>query len=90
MKRSQRSRSFRKTRQNTPGGREKTKFVKKGVSKTVCAACRKPLPGTARGRKNGIRKVSSSRKTPNRVYGGNLCHDCVREMAKQKAFKTGA
>jgi len=90
MRRAQRSRSFRKIRQNTPGGKKKVKLVKKRASRPVCGACKRPLAGTAGGRKNAAKKVSGSRKTPNRMYGGNLCHRCTREMIKERVFKEGA
>ena len=45
----------------------------------------KQLHSVPRGRPYQIRKLSKSKKRPNRPYGGNLCSECARQVFKQEA-----
>jgi large subunit ribosomal protein L34e len=80
-----RSRSYKRTFRKTPGGTTVLHYKKKKPSKHICAECGKPLHGVPRGRPYTIRKLSKSKKRPNRPYGGYFCPECTR-----KFFKRGA
>ena len=80
----QRSRSFRKSRVTTPGGKVRIHYAKKRPAAAKCAACKKPLHGVPRGLPSEIRKLSKTEKRPERPYGGNLCSPCARKQIKSK------
>jgi large subunit ribosomal protein L34e len=85
----QRSRSFRRKRVTTPGGRVKVHYVKKRPSPARCASCGKPLHGVPRGLPSEIAKLSKSKKRPERPYGGNLCPSCAKSRIKSKNMERG-
>ncbi|MBM4240109.1 MAG: 50S ribosomal protein L34e [Euryarchaeota archaeon] len=80
-----RSRSYKRTFKKTPGGKTVLHYKKKKPSKHVCVHCRKPLHAVARGRPYQIKKLSKSKKRPNRPYGGYLCPECTRKVFKKEA-----
>jgi large subunit ribosomal protein L34e len=82
-----RSRSYRRIFKKTPGGKTVLRYKKKKPSKHICAECGKFLHGVPRGRPYEIRKLSKSKKRPNRPYGGNLCPECARKVFKREARK---
>jgi len=81
---SQRTRSFRKRRVTTPGGKVRIHYTKKQPGIARCAECKKPLHGVPRGLPAEIKKVRKSQKRPERAYGGNLCASCARAKMKAK------
>ena len=80
-----RSRSYKRIFKKTPGGRTVTHYRRKKPSKHVCAGCGKPLHGVPRGRPYEVRKLSKSKKRPNRPYGGYYCSSCARKVFKKEA-----
>ncbi|MDR1721666.1 MAG: 50S ribosomal protein L34e [Methanobrevibacter sp.] len=80
-----RSRSYKRTFKKTPGGVTVLRYKKKKPSKHVCAECGQVLHGVPRGRPYEIRKLSKSKKRPNRPYGGQLCSKCARKIFKSEA-----
>jgi len=80
-----RSRSYRKTQKRTPGGRLKFRYRRNKVSKARCSICKKPLSGVPRKRPSSMSKLSKSKKKPERLYGGNLCVSCLRNLIKERA-----
>ncbi|MGL6297610.1 MAG: 50S ribosomal protein L34e [Methanobacteriaceae archaeon] len=80
-----RSRSYKRTFKKTPGGNTVLRYKKKKPSKHICAKCGEQLHGVPRGRPYEIRKLSKSKKRPNRPYGGYLCTKCTREHFKSEA-----
>jgi len=80
-----RSRSYKRTFKKTPGGKTVLHYKKKKPSKHICAVCGKQLHSVPRGRPYQIRKLSKSKKRPNRPYGGQLCSQCTRKVYKQEA-----
>ena len=80
-----RSRSYKRTFKKTPGGKTVLRYKKKLPNKHVCAECGKQLHAVPRGRPYQIRKLSKSKKRPNRPYGGYLCSECARRLFKQEA-----
>jgi large subunit ribosomal protein L34e len=80
-----RSRSYKRTFKKTPGGKTVLRYKKKLPNKHVCAECGKQLHAVPRGRPYQIRKLSKSKRRPNRPYGGYLCSECARRLFKQEA-----
>lgn len=80
-----RSRSYKRTFTKTPGGRNVLHYKKKKPSKHICASCGEVLHGVPRGRPYQIRKLSKTKRRPNRPYGGQLCGACTRRLFKQEA-----
>ncbi|MTK63520.1 MAG: 50S ribosomal protein L34e [Methanobacterium sp.] len=80
-----RSRSYKRTFKKTPGGKTVLHYKKKLPNKHVCAECGKQLHAVPRGRPYQIKKLSKSKKRPNRPYGGYLCSECARRLFKQEA-----
>jgi large subunit ribosomal protein L34e len=80
-----RSRSYKRTFKKTPGGVTVLHYKKKKPSKHLCADCGKLLHSVPRGRPYQVRKLSKSKKRPNRPYGGYLCSECSRKMFKKEA-----
>lgn len=69
----------------TPGGRTAVHFKRKKPSKAKCGNCGKALLGVARGCISKIRKLSKTKRRPERPYGGALCSKCTRSLLKEKA-----
>jgi large subunit ribosomal protein L34e len=80
-----RSRSYKRTFKKTPGGETVLHYKRKKPSKHICAECGKQLHSVPRGRPYQIRKLSKSKRRPNRPFGGNLCSECVRRVFKAEA-----
>ncbi len=80
-----RSSSYKKRFKRAPGGRKILHYKKKKPSKHVCAGCGRTLHGVPRGRPYEIRRLSKSRRRPNRPYGGYYCSECMRRVFKEEA-----
>jgi len=80
-----RSRTLRKVKKRLPGGAFIIHYLKRRPSPSKCAACGKKLHGVPRKRPSLLKRISKSKKTPSRPYGGNLCSRCARGKAKEKA-----
>jgi large subunit ribosomal protein L34e len=87
-RRSQRSRSLRKLKVKTPGGRSVTRFERRKNAAAKCAVCKKPLSGVPLGRDSWIAKLSKTEKRPERPFGGNLCSSCARREMKKRLFES--
>mmetsp|Transcript_58803 Transcript_58803/g.187716 ORF Transcript_58803/g.187716 Transcript_58803/m.187716 type:complete len:119 (+) Transcript_58803:941-1297(+) len=65
----------------TPGGKNVFQYVKKRATGPSCSNCKTKLPGIPHVRptdmKNG--RMAKNKKTVHRMYGGSMCHACVRE-----------
>lgn len=79
-----RSRTFRRERLRTPGGKNILRHIKKKPGKAHCANCGKILSGVARGSKTYVKKLSKTQRRPERPYAGMLCSKCMREKIKLK------
>ncbi|MEM5793852.1 MAG: 50S ribosomal protein L34e [Candidatus Aenigmatarchaeota archaeon] len=52
-----------------------------------CAICKKPLHGIKKLLPSEIKKLATTEKRPERIYGGYLCSNCLKEFLKEKARK---
>lgn len=78
-----RSRSLRRVKRRTPGGRVVTLYEKRKPGPARCARCGRPLAGVPRYRPNVIRNMSKTSKRPERPYGGVLCPSCLAELLRE-------
>jgi large subunit ribosomal protein L34e len=89
VRRSLRSRSLRRIKVKTPGGRVVLRFERRKPKLAHCAKCRGILKGVPRERPSGMMNLALSKKRPERPYGGVLCSSCMRIMFKEKAKSLG-
>ena len=78
-----RSRSRRRVKVRTPGGRQVTHYEKRKPGPARCARCGRPLAGVPRLRPNRLRRMSKTAKRPERPYGGVLCPSCLAELLRE-------
>ncbi|UCD07046.1 MAG: 50S ribosomal protein L34e [Candidatus Aenigmatarchaeota archaeon] len=78
-----RSRTLRRVKKRLPGGGFIIHYLKRKPSPAKCAVCGRKLHGVPRKSPSIIKKISKSKKTPSRPYGGNLCSRCAREKVKE-------
>lgn len=72
------SRSYRRVKVKTPGGRVVIHYRKRLPGKAKCV-CGKELHAVPRLRPYKMRKLAKTKKRPERPYGGVLCSKCMRE-----------
>ncbi|MHA1607648.1 MAG: 50S ribosomal protein L34e [Candidatus Freyarchaeota archaeon] len=77
-----RSRSLKRKKVRTPGGRLVTHYWRRTVRKYRCAVCGGVLHGCPTSKED--EKLAKTKKRPERPYGGYLCHRCLRAMIKAK------
>ena len=70
----------------TPGNRISIHKKRAKVGIRLCANCKKPLHGIPNLKPSELNKLSKTKKSVNRVYGGYLCSNCAKELLKEKAF----
>jgi len=84
VRRALRSRSLRRVKVRTPGGKLKTHYKRRKPSIAKCRDCGKPLSGVPRLRPADLRKLPKTKRRPQRMFGGNLCSACMREFLREK------
>jgi len=77
-----RTRSRKRHLLGLPGGRVKTRFKREKVNVLRCFRCGSVLQGGPRLIPSGVGKLSASEKRVERVFGGRLCHNCLRDLLK--------
>lgn len=82
----QRSSSLRRVYVRTPGGKVVIHYKKRKPKIAHCSECGKVLKGVIRERANKMRKISKTKKRPERPYP-NLCSSCMRKKIIQEARK---
>ncbi|MEM1540284.1 MAG: 50S ribosomal protein L34e [Candidatus Bathyarchaeia archaeon] len=78
----QRTRSRKRVFKALPGGRTGLHFKRKMPKNSSCAKCGKPL-AVPHLLPCEIRKLNKAKRTVSRIYGGHLCHDCLKIALKQ-------
>ena len=79
-----RTRSLRKVKVSTPGGKNITHYEKRNPRQARCALCDRPLQGVPRLRVPDLRRLPKTKKRPERIYGGYICHECLAELLRIK------
>lgn len=83
-----RSRSLKRVKKKTPGGKHVIRYRKGSPSSPKCAACKKPLAGVPKKRASAVKRLPKTSKRPERAFGGYLCHRCLRSRIKEtKVYK---
>ena len=80
-----RSRSLRRNQVRTPSGKVTLHYTKRTPNKAQCRTCGAELKGVPRVRATVLKRISLSKKRPERPYGGNLCSNCMRQLFIKKA-----
>lgn len=82
----QRSRTIKRTQTRLPsGGGLATRFKKKKPKALHCINCGRIIFGVAQKEASIMRRLPLSKKRPQRMFGGQLCHACLRESLKHAA-----
>ncbi|MEM7825490.1 MAG: 50S ribosomal protein L34e [Candidatus Aenigmatarchaeota archaeon] len=76
-----------KIKVKTPGKRLKVHLKKKKPRISKCAICKKPLHGIKKLLPSEAKKLAKSKKRPERIFGGYLCSNCLKEFLKEKVRK---
>jgi large subunit ribosomal protein L34e len=76
-----------KVKIRTPSGRVVIKIKRRRPSFAKCAYCGKPLHGIPKLTPAETRKISKTKRRPERPYGGYLCPECSRELFRERARK---
>lgn len=86
MRRSLRTRSMIKVKKRVQGNRTAVHFRRRNPSSAKCGGCGKPLNGVPRLRVTKLKKLSKTKKRPERPYGGHLCTGCSRGVFRERVF----
>lgn len=65
-----------------PSGESRLFIKRKKVNAAHCAVCKTELSGVPSKRSYEMRKLAKTEKRPERMYGGVLCGNCVKEKLK--------
>ncbi|MGQ9641306.1 MAG: 50S ribosomal protein L34e [Candidatus Bathycorpusculaceae bacterium] len=80
-----RTRSRKGIKKTLPSGKSKMHF-KMGKPKALsCFLCKKPIAGIHRLNPAEMRKQERSKRRVWRPYGGQICHNCLKNALKQTA-----
>ena len=60
-----------------------THFKLEKIGASYCTRCGQILLGVPRLTSSKLRKLSASQRRVERMYGGQLCHSCIRYLLKQ-------
>jgi large subunit ribosomal protein L34e len=82
VSRSLRTRSRKKMKVRTPGGRTVTHFKSERAGRAQCGRCGVQLAGVATGSSTEMTGMASSLKAPDRPFGGALCPKCLESLIR--------
>jgi large subunit ribosomal protein L34e len=77
-----RTRSRKRVKVTTPGGRRVVHFKKEKAGRVPCGRCGKQLGGVPNLNPSEIGSVSPSGRVPNRPYAGVLCGECSSSLVR--------
>jgi len=80
---SQRTRSKKRVKVKLPGGRTTIHYKREKANPARCGRCGQILHGIPRCHPAELRKLPANQRRIERMYGGNLCHNCLKELLKQ-------
>ncbi|MEM1588872.1 MAG: 50S ribosomal protein L34e [Candidatus Bathyarchaeia archaeon] len=80
-----RTRSRKRVSKALPGGRTGIRFKREIPAQARCGICGNPLAGTPHLLPSEIRKLNRSRRRVSRIYGGQVCPNCLKTALKQAA-----
>ncbi len=80
VKPSHRTRSLRRKKVKTPGGKTTERRERRKSTHANCALCKKKLQGI-----KTDKKLPKTKKKPGRKFSGELCSSCAEEIVKLQA-----
>ncbi len=80
---SKRTRRKKRYSLQLPGGRVGTHYKREKVDVSRCGRCGGRLSGIPRLIPSHVGKFSASQRRVERMYGGQLCHNCLRDLLRQ-------
>ncbi|MFH1721492.1 MAG: helix-hairpin-helix domain-containing protein [Candidatus Altiarchaeota archaeon] len=81
-----RSRSAKRLKVKTPGGKNVIHYRRKKPSSATCGRCKKKLGGVVSLRQSKILKLASSKRKPNRPFAATLCQRCTESLIRYKTL----
>ncbi len=78
------SRTYKRTKVRTPGGKVVMHYGKRLPQKPQCGVCGQQLHGIPQARPYVMRNLAKTKKRPERPYGGVLCSKCMRLKLLEK------
>ncbi|MCS7124675.1 MAG: 50S ribosomal protein L34e [Candidatus Bathyarchaeota archaeon] len=78
-----RTRSRKRVSKALPGGRRSVHFKREIPGRATCSICGNPLAGTPRLLPSEVGKLNRSKRRVSRIYGGQLCSNCLKKALKQ-------
>ena len=85
---SRRSRSLRRVHKKMPGGTTRLVYDKRKPGVARCAICKIELKGIPRLRPFKARSAPKTQKSNERLYGGFLCANCLKDKLKEEARRS--
>lgn len=79
-----RSRTYRRVKVKTPGGRTVTHYRRRKPQSAHCGGCGQVLQGIPREFPATLQNMPKTAKRPERPYGGVLCSPCMRKVIIEK------
>jgi large subunit ribosomal protein L34e len=80
---SARTKSRKRHNLRLPGGNLETHYKQERPDARQCSRCGGELSGVPRLVPSKIRKLPANQRRVERMYGGQLCHGCLRDLLKQ-------
>jgi len=78
-----RTRSRKRVQRKVPGGRTTIHYENEKSKPAKCSRCGQMLHGIPRCHPSELRKLTRSQRRIMRMYGGQLCANCLRELLKE-------
>jgi len=78
-----RTRSRKRVQKRLPGGRRTIHYKKEKSNPARCSRCGQILHGTPRLHFSELRKLTRSQRRAERIYGGQICANCLKELLKE-------
>jgi large subunit ribosomal protein L34e len=82
-RRSLRGRAKKRVQVRIPGNHTVTRYKKDKTKPALCCRCGQPLAGLPRASPTESGKLSPTKRKIERSFGGQLCHNCLRQLIKQ-------
>ncbi|UCC58485.1 MAG: 50S ribosomal protein L34e [Candidatus Bathyarchaeum sp.] len=78
-----RTRSKKRRQIKSSGGRTVIRYEKEKTSVPHCSNCGQVLAGLPRPEPFNISNLPGNQRRVERMYSGNLCHGCLRDLLRQ-------
>ncbi|MGQ9538349.1 MAG: 50S ribosomal protein L34e [Candidatus Bathycorpusculaceae bacterium] len=81
----QRTRSRKRVSKALPGGSTGVHYKREVTAQNICSLCGRLLAGTPSLPPSEMRKLNRTKRRISRIYGGQLCHSCLKTALKRAA-----